>query len=102
MKLILVICLVFSLVFADDIPKCKCNDIVPNCDQLPQCGKAIVRSINSCNIKPDEKKIAECNKIHFRENLNNDLKCPNGTKAWPLMFIWEVGYDLFAPDGTRR
>lgn len=99
---ILVICRILSLVFTDDIPKCICDDIVPNCDQLPQCGKPILRNVNFCKIKPDEKKIVECNNIHFSENLNNDLKCPNGTKAWPLMFIWNVGYNLFAPDGSSR
>jgi hypothetical protein len=96
---ILVICYIHKLVFANE---CKCNDLVPNCNQLPQCGKAILRDVNSCKIKPDEETIAECNKIHFSENLNNDLKCPDGTKAWPLMFIWNMGYNLFAPDGIER
>jgi hypothetical protein len=95
---ILVICRILSLVSA----QCVCDPIVPNCDQLPRCGKAILRNVNSCKEKRNEIKIAECNEIHFSKNLKNDLKCPDGTKAWPLMFIWEVTYDLAAPDGVER
>ncbi|RIA85487.1 multicopper oxidase [Glomus cerebriforme] len=107
---ILLFCCILQLVLAEDIPKCKCVNPAKNCDklppcacdQLPQCGKAIFRTKNSCDVKPNNETIANCNKIHFSKNLNNELGCPDGTKAWPLMFIWEIEYLPVDLDGFPR
>lgn len=95
---VLVICCILSLVSA----QCDCGPI-PDCEQLPQCGKKIKRSPDSCSkLETDQTKIDECNNKHFSQNLNNDMECPDGTKAWPLLLIWNITYDLAAPDGVER
>src|SRR5437667_8836936 len=60
--------------------------------ELPNGGKAILPT-KECRYLTKEE-IGICNDHHYSENLDNHMKCPPGTKAWPLMFPWELQYHL--------
>ncbi|CAI2188453.1 18523_t:CDS:2, partial [Funneliformis geosporum] len=74
---------------------CLLSFTLASLPKLPNKGNAIVRTSSKC----ETPKIKIGCDVHFSANLNNLRNCPIGSKAWPLMFPWEVKYQM--ADGKR-